>query len=103
MQQLPFAQKLVLFRYLLAQFGYEDSPKGFDVLRGNFSDRVLSADVVDASIFYTFLQGKTKFSDAKLKQYDDNIIAHLQQINRKRSVKISLKYYQYLFYHPIQL
>jgi Type III restriction enzyme, res subunit len=89
---MGISNKLILFDYLLREFGFED----FKQLQGKFSDEELRYDVSEKSAFYTAMLGKGRVSDADLKYYDDNIIGHLQKINAKRQPKISLKYYQYM-------
>ncbi len=84
--------KLILFHFILKQFGFN----GFDKIRDKFSDNELKADTPDNSVFYTVLSdGDLKIPIPVLKSFDDNIIRHLERINRHRNPKISLKYYQY--------
>jgi hypothetical protein len=84
--------KLILFRYLLKQFGFS----GFDQLRSRFSDLELKADASDNSLFYVTLSGSpVHIPLPDLKRYDENIINHLAFINRRRNPAINLKYYQY--------
>jgi hypothetical protein len=91
---MGISNKLILFDFLLREFGFED----FKALQNKFSDEELRYDVGEKSHFYSTLADKDKVrvSAADLKNYDDNIIAHLQTINKKRQPKISLKYYQYM-------
>ncbi len=91
---ISISNKLILFDFLLREFGFED----FKALQNKFSDEELRYDVSETSHFYSTLAGKDKVrvSAEDLKNYDDNIIAHLQTINQKRQPKISLKYYQYM-------
>ncbi|MCF8227513.1 MAG: DEAD/DEAH box helicase family protein [Bacteroidales bacterium] len=85
-------ERLILFHYILKQFGFNN----FDKIRDKFSDNELKADTPDNSVFYTVLSdGDLKFPIPVLKSFDDNINAHLEKINRHRNPKISLKYYQY--------
>ncbi len=83
--------KLILFYYLLQQFGFDK----FETLQAKFKDDELEADTTGNSIFYTNLSDKVKFSRIHLKEYDENIISYLNQINRNRNTKINLKYFQY--------
>lgn len=89
---MAISEKLVLFKYLLHQFGYEK----FEDLQNKFSDEELKAETAEHSVFYVVLKEKVLFSAEDLLHYDENIIAHLSHINRHRQTKINLKYYQYL-------
>ena len=91
---MGISNKLVLFDFLLKEFGY----KRFEDLQGKFSDEELRYDVSEKSQFFTTLVGKAdlKITPSDLKRYDDNIVKHLADINAKRQLKINLKYYQYL-------
>src|SRR5947209_6085539 len=89
---MAISGKLVLFVYLLRQFGYEK----FEDLQKKFSDEELKAETSDRSVFYSVLRDKIRFSADNLLRYDENIIEHLSHINRQRQTKINLKYYQYL-------
>ncbi len=89
---MPISEKLVLFKYLLRQFGFEQ----FSDLQRKFADEELKADSADRSVFYAVLKDKIRFSPADLARFDDNINEHLSHINRHRARKINLKYYQYL-------
>lgn len=89
---MPISEKLVLFKYLLRQFGYEK----FENLQNKFSDEELKADAADRSVFYAALKDKCQFPVDDLLRYDENIIEHLSRINRVRATRINLKYYQYL-------
>ena len=89
---MAISDKLVLFKYLLHQFGYEK----FEDLQKKFSDEELKAETTDRSVFYAVLKDKILFSAADLLRFDENIIGHSSHINRRRREKINLKYYQYL-------
>lgn len=95
--QLKFHQKLILNRYLLAQFGVSDL-------------RELSVDMKKPSLeeidgegvtgFYKHLiarfGGRCAISEETLARYDLNIVSHMRKINDKRIEPMSLKYFQYL-------
>lgn len=95
--QLKFHQKLILNRYLLAQFGVSDL-------------RELSVDMKKPSLeeidgegvtgFYKHLiarfGGRCAISEETLALYDLNIVSHMRKINDKRIEPVSLKYFQYL-------
>jgi len=84
--------RLILFKYLLKQFGFDD----FDKLRAKFSDTELKADTSDSSFFYISIAGTNIHIPLfAVKSYDENIIRHLAVINRHRNPTIHLKYYQY--------
>lgn len=88
---VPLNQRLVLFQYLLKEFGFSK----FDELRNQYRDRELEASTPGNSLFYQNLASKVRFPAGNLKQYDENIIAYLNAMNASRSVPINLKYYQY--------
>ena len=83
--------KLVLFHFILRQFGFAQ----FKELREKLNDREVRFDVFPNSEFYSMLLSKIQFSDTRLRQYDDNILQFLSQINAHRKTKINLKYFQY--------
>lgn len=89
---MAISDKLVLFGYVLHQFGYEK----FEDLQKKLSDEELRAESSDHSVFYSVLRDRIKFSPNDLLRFDENIIDHLSGINRQRATKINLKYYQYL-------
>lgn len=89
---MAISEKLVLFKYLLHQFGYEK----FEDLQKKFADEELKADSGDRSVFYAVLKDKIVFSSEDLLRFDAQIIEHLSLINRHRQTKINLKYFQYL-------
>jgi hypothetical protein len=89
---MAISDKLVLFKYLLHQFGYEK----FEDLQKKFSDEELKAETADRSIFYAVLRDRVLFPADDFLRFDQNIIEHLGRINRHRQIKINLKYYQYL-------
>ena len=88
---MTFSKNLILFKYLLKQFGFEK----FENLQEQYKLRELNADTAEHSLFYLNLSTGVNFDSAKLKEYDENIIRHLETINSKRNPKINLKYYQY--------
>ncbi len=88
---MAFTDDLVLFKYLLGAFGCSK----FEDLQEQYKLRELNADTAEHSLFYLNLANSVNFDSAKLKEYDENIIRHLETINRRRNPKINLKYYQY--------
>jgi hypothetical protein len=84
-------QRLVLFRYLLQQFGF----RSFEELRQKYRDIELESSTPDNSLFYQNLVSQIKFPSDRLKEYDENLIAHLGSVNQSRAEPIRLKYYQY--------
>ena len=68
---MDFNKQLVLFSYLLRQFGYED----FESLRDAFSDKESGYDATGRSYFMNALIGNRQKSidDATLQGYDDAI------------------------------
>lgn len=95
--QLKFYQKLILNRYLLAQFGVN---KLSDLAVNMKKPSLEEIDGEGVTGFYKQLvaqfSGKCSISDEKLAQYDLNIVSHMRKINDKRTEPITLKYFQYL-------
>lgn len=90
---------LVLFKYLLWQFGCKD----LEALSTNLKDAALEGLEEEgySTKFYRTLKNylyTDKFKDGQLEQYDQNIVSHTKEINAKRSEeeKVTWKYYQYL-------
>jgi gamma-glutamylcyclotransferase (GGCT)/AIG2-like uncharacterized protein YtfP len=84
-------KQLALFEFLLNRFGFKD----FKELQHQYSLKEFDSNTPDNSLFYINLSSSITFSPDDLKQYDSNLIAHLQQINRGKQTAIRLKYYQY--------
>lgn len=84
-------RQLALFEFMLNKFGFKD----FKDLQNQYSLKEFDSNTADNSLFYINLSSSVKFSPDDLKQYDSNLIAHLQQINRGKQTPIRLKYYQY--------
>ncbi|MDO9548899.1 MAG: DEAD/DEAH box helicase family protein [Candidatus Marinimicrobia bacterium] len=83
--------RLVLFNYLLREFGFADITD----LRGKFKGDEFRYDTADISLFYQSLANRVNIPIDCFRKYDENIIRHLETINRQRAEKINLKYYQY--------
>ena len=95
--QLKFYQKLILNRYLLAQFGVSDLRE----LSVNMKKPSLEeVDGEGITGFYkqliTQFEGKCAISEDKLARYDLNIVSHMRKINERRFDPLVLKYFQYL-------
>jgi hypothetical protein len=95
--QLKFYQKLILNRYLLAQFGVDDLRE----LSLNMKKPLLEEiDGEGVTGFYkqliTQFRGKCAISEETLARYDLNIVSHMRKINDKRTEPMVLKYFQYL-------
>lgn len=84
-------KQLALFEFLLNRFGFKD----FKELQHQYSLKEFDSNTADNSLFYINLSSSITFSPDDLKQYDSNLMAHLQQINRGKQTAIRLKYYQY--------
>jgi len=84
-------KQLALFEFLLSRFGFRE----FKELQHQYSLKEFDSNTADNSIFFLNLSSSISFSADDLKQYDSNLIAHLQQINRGKQTAIRLKYYQY--------
>lgn len=96
-EELKFYQKLVLNRYLLKVFGakkFEDLAK---CINSPLYDNIRQdGDTGFYQQLITWFHDKMLVSKEQLQQYDLNIVSHLNKINRKRTDKIKLKYFQYL-------
>ncbi|MGI6497287.1 MAG: DEAD/DEAH box helicase family protein [Oscillospiraceae bacterium] len=95
--QLKFYQKLILNRYLLAQFGVDNLRE----LSANMKKPSLEEiDGEGVTGFYkqliTQFGGKFAISEESLARYDLNIVSHMRKINDKRDEPMVLKYFQYL-------
>lgn len=95
--QLKFYQKLILNRYLLAQFGVSDLRE----LSANMKRPSLEEiDGEGITGFYKQLIAqfgvKCMISEETLSRYDLNIVSHMRKINDKRVEPMVLKYFQYL-------
>ncbi|MGI8542575.1 MAG: DEAD/DEAH box helicase family protein [Aridibacter sp.] len=88
---MSISKNLVLFKYLIEQFGLYKLDNGLRTL--SFVE--LQSETAETSLFFQNLADKVNFDDIKLKEYDENIIRHLETINRHRNPKFNLKYYQY--------
>lgn len=84
-------KQLALFEFLLNRFGFKE----FKELQNQYSLKEFDGNEADNSIFYMNLASSVKFSPDDLKQYDNNLIEHLQKINKGKQIAIRLKYYQY--------
>lgn len=95
--QLKFYQKLILNRYLLAQFGV-DSLRDLAVNMKKPSMEEIDGEGITG--FYKQLiihfAGKCAISEDKLASYDLNIVSHMRKINDRRTEPMVLKYFQYL-------
>jgi hypothetical protein len=91
---MEFNKQLVLFHYILEQFGYKD----FDTLRDDFSNLQTGYDATGKSYFVNSLLGSRKsIDDTTLLQYDAAIKSYEQKLKRNRSeLFLSFKYFQYL-------
>lgn len=94
-QYVKLEERLVLLAWLNDLFGYEAN-------RDMLSDVKEAAEGFDASgRSYVYLRliargGKLKIPPSDLARYDDNVHAHLQAINARRSEPITLRYFQHL-------
>lgn len=95
---LDFDKSLILFNYFLAIFNSEN----FEQFKVHFANEELE-NIDDEGrsgfikkIISENLYNPNLITDSQLLQYDENIIKHTKTINRKRSKKISWKYFQYL-------
>lgn len=85
------SHRLALFRFLLNEFGFT----AFDDVRNRFKEVELDGSAPGNSLFYQNLASSVRFAAGTFQQYDENVMAHLNSINRLRPQPIKLKYYQY--------
>ena len=95
--QLKFYQKLILNRYILAQFGVSTLKE----LSLNMKKPSLE-EIDDEGVTGFHKQliaqfgGKCAISEESLARYDLNIVSHMRKINDNRDEPMVLKYFQYL-------
>lgn len=94
-QKLKFSKRLILNRYMLSKFG-TDSFKNLSI-----DLKRIELEQVDSEGFSGYFhrlvhRQEISISKEKLREYDTNIIRHLNNINYKRKTRLSLKYFQYL-------
>jgi hypothetical protein len=90
---LPLPEKLLLFRFLLREFGFAT----FEEMQQKFADQRLSATEAAPSLL---IQNVLALVNRRvpvdlLRQFDDNLTQHLGSINAQRLRPISLTYFQY--------
>ena len=91
--QVSLRHKLVLFKQILNYFGVSDILG----LRETLKREKETFDADGKSYYFNALKGLTlRIDEDTLSRYDGNIKAYLNYINRLRSEKINLKYFQYL-------
>jgi hypothetical protein len=94
---IKLSQTLVLFKYILHQFGVTDIEPLVRDLKSSVLEQL---DENNISHYYWELN-KRMFPSAiltkeQLRIYDENIISHTQHINAKRSEPIQWRYFQYI-------
>ena len=90
---MKLSKHLILFRYLLHQFGFEN----FEKLRDEFSNKLSGYDATGRSYFANALMAiKKQVDDQTLLHYDDVIKGYEEELVTHRSEPyLSFKYYQY--------
>src|SRR5690554_1249256 len=95
--QLKFYQKLILNRYILAQFGVSTLK---DLSLNMKKPSLEEIDDEGVTGFHKQLiaqfGGKCAISEESLARYDLNIVSHMRKINDNRDELMVLKYFQYL-------
>ncbi len=95
--QLKFYQKLILNRYILAQFGVSTLK---DLSLNMKKPSLEEIDDEGVTGFHKQLiaqfGGKCAISEESLARYDLNIVSHMRKINDNRDEPMVLKYFQYL-------
>ena len=89
---MKLSEHLVLFHFLLREFGYEN----FNRLRDEFWDRELSYDSSGHSHYALNLIGKARISELAIKRYDTRIREYEHRLREHRNEPhFGLKYFQY--------
>ena len=90
---MPLPEKLLLFRYLLREFGLADFP----ALQAQFSSQRLDAAATSPSLLVQNLIDlpERRVAADLLRQFDENLTQHLRYINQGRTRPFSLTYFQY--------
>jgi hypothetical protein len=94
-EYVKLEKRLVLLAWINSQFGYKDNTS----LLRDMRDVEEGFDATGRSYVYHRLESRgdeVKIQLPVLAQYDDNIRAHLDSINKKRAVPIRLRYFQFL-------
>lgn len=96
-KQIKLSQTLVLYKYILHQFGVTDISPLVQDLKSSSLEGVNEDNI---SYYHIELQ-KRLFTSAiltkeQLRIYDENIISHTQRINEKRHEPIQWRYFQYI-------
>ncbi len=95
--QLKFYQKLILNRYILAQFGVSTLKElSLDMKKPSLEE--IDGEGVTGFHKQLIAQfgGKCAISEESLARYDLNIVSHMRKINDNRDEPMVLKYFQYL-------
>ena len=95
--QLKFYQKLILNRYILAQFGVSTLKElSLDMKKPSLEE--IDGEGVTGFHKHLIAQfgGKCAISEESLARYDLNIVSHMRKINDNRDEPMVLKYFQYL-------
>jgi hypothetical protein len=90
---LPLPEKLLLFRFLLREFGFAT----FEEMQQKFADQRLgAAEAAPSLLMQNVLALPNRRVAADLvRQFDENLTQHLARINAQRPRPISLTYFQY--------
>lgn len=90
---MSLSKNLVLFQYILSQFGYDD----FERLRDEFNSKQAGYDSTGRSYFANSLMGaQKKLDDRTLLAYDDAIRSYEIRLRDNRAEPfLSFKYFQY--------
>ena len=96
-QPAKLQEALVLFKYILNLFGCKD----LAALSGDLKDPALEGvdDEGCSRMFYAlkkYLYTDVGISEQELREYDRHIVKYTNEINERRTEKITWKYYQYL-------
>jgi len=91
---MQLGKKLILFRYILKQFGYDD----FETLREEFNTRLTGSNATGRSYFAGVLVNRTekRISNHTLFTYDEAVSGYERKLRENRAEPFfTLKYYQW--------
>lgn len=91
---MELSKQLILFRYILSQFGYEE----IETLRDEFNNKDIGVSSTGFTFFASHLMGNSEKSidDSEIKRYDEAIQGYEKKLRENRAEPFfSFKYYQW--------
>lgn len=92
---MQLSKQLILFRYILSQFGYDE----FETLREEFNGKQSGTSATGTTYFASALLANSnkQVADRVIQEYDDAIQGYEKKLRENRAEPfLSLKYYQWL-------